>query len=189
MASEQRKKPCRFFATPAGCNFGDSCKFLHQAGLPTNAFTRLCKFLDAPGGCSKGASCTFSHERAATLAQREEGDKSQQDFHKWRFLIPRDADGKFEPLGPELSAFFQTSAKLVDSTSEIRQQVILRLASEDGLARVKKLVEDAVLPSNILQRQRRFTTRLLPLPSKCNVRTTSGLTLSEARLQRVFKLP
>ncbi|KAK8163164.1 hypothetical protein BKA80DRAFT_295759 [Phyllosticta citrichinensis] len=85
--------------------------------------------------------------------------ETTQNTEMW--LIPRD-DDRIEPLGPELSLFFQTSAKLVDSTSEIRQQVILRLASDGGIARVKELVEDAVLPPRILQRQRRFVSRFLP---------------------------
>ncbi|KAK7530030.1 hypothetical protein IWX50DRAFT_710597 [Phyllosticta citricarpa] len=184
--------PCRFLNTPGGCYRGASCTFSHDrntlqrtahnhraettpqsqgqdgfsTNLPPNAFTRLCKYLDSPNGCPYGASCTFSHDKNTALPAAQTqcevpASQSQNDFYHWRFQIPKDGD-RVDPLGPELSTFFQTSAKLVDSTSEIRQQVILLLASDGGTARVKELVEDAVLPPKILQRQRRFTARFLP---------------------------
>ncbi|KAK8236036.1 putative NF-X1 finger and helicase domain protein [Phyllosticta capitalensis] len=68
------------------------------------------------------------------------------------------------PMAPRatLIDFFQTSARLVDSDSAIRQQVIEKLASDGGISRIRELVGDCNSTGNLLQQQRRFVGRVLP---------------------------
>jgi len=84
---------CQYYLTPAGCNKGNSCSFLHPTGRAaqealanvsrssnngnnagkannnTSKKAQRCDFYFSASGCKKGDSCPFSHE------QRRGGNK------------------------------------------------------------------------------------------------------------------
>ncbi|KAI4189062.1 MAG: hypothetical protein L6R41_001729 [Letrouitia leprolyta] len=97
----------------------------------------------------RGPECKFSHESAAENAANEKPQKFRTDqrqlsdigkrFRDWTFLIPRQ---KASPQIPELGRFFTLGWDLlsVDPT-EIGQQVIKKLATEEGLAMIRALTD------------------------------------------------
>ncbi|OJD33889.1 nf-x1 finger and helicase domain protein [Diplodia corticola] len=128
------QKPCRFFRQPGGCRFGSSCKFSHgAASLPDPNRTH----------------------RRPTPNENRNLSNSEVEFRNWRFMIPKEGDLP-APLGPQLSTFFQKGAELVASDAGIRQDVISRLASSGGLARVRELAEQDYASLNDRMKLRRF---------------------------------
>ncbi|KAL0261608.1 hypothetical protein SLS55_003038 [Diplodia seriata] len=82
---------------------------------------------------------------------------TEVEFRNWRFMIPKEGNLP-ELLGPQLSTFFQKGAELVACDPGIRQDVISRLASPGGLARVRELVELDFSSLNDRVKLRRFLT-------------------------------
>ena len=72
---------CEFYLTPAGCNRGDNCQFLHPTGRAAQQALAakeaaamggagrggggqpICDYFFSRKGCSKGEHCPFSHHR------------------------------------------------------------------------------------------------------------------------------
>ncbi|KAL1630615.1 hypothetical protein SLS54_000486 [Diplodia seriata] len=86
---------------------------------------------------------------------------TEVEFRNWRFMIPKEGSLP-ELLGPQLSTFFQKGAELVASDPGIRQDVISRLASSGGLARIRELAELDFSSLNDRMKLRRFLSYHLP---------------------------
>lgn len=76
-------------------------------------------------------------------------------------MIPKDGNVP-APLGPQLSIFLRKGAELVASDAGIRQDVISRLASTGGLARVRELAEQDFSPLSDSMKLRRFLSHHVP---------------------------
>jgi hypothetical protein len=58
---ENKKPPCKFYNSKAGCRFGNECHFSHtRASGGTKNIS--CKFFNTATGCRFGDHCRFSHD-------------------------------------------------------------------------------------------------------------------------------
>ncbi|KAL1383418.1 helicase [Phyllosticta capitalensis] len=146
------RKICRF--SLAQCPYGRRCKYQHVQSGQRKTSVRSANPTPANGAAQNPPVIKTSHASGSA-------DGSQSDFDRWKFKIPKGTRA-FTSLGPDLADFFQTSARLVDSDSAIRQQVIEKLASDGGISRIRELVSDCNSTGNLLQQQRRFVGRVLP---------------------------
>ncbi len=145
-----------------------------------------CRFF-AQGSCRKGISCTYSHDSSARdfkqTAKRiprssNANTADDEEFYKWRNAVPK-SHHEVIPLRQGLGPFFQVAYQLVQVNAELRQQVIVRLASDGGLTRVKELMtQDYESLSNIQRKLHAFKLQILPflqLISYRDVRTSPVL--------------
>ncbi|KAH8693395.1 hypothetical protein GQ44DRAFT_792364 [Phaeosphaeriaceae sp. PMI808] len=145
-----------------------------------------CRFF-AQGSCRKGNSCTYSHDSGArdfgqstkrVSRSSNANTTDDEEFYKWRNAVPK-SHYEVIPLRQGLGPFFQVAYQLVQVNAELRQQVIIRLASDGGLTRVKELVTQDYehLPNN-QRKLHAFESQILPflqLLSHRDVRTSPVL--------------
>jgi len=59
---DQAKKPCRYFQTAEGCNWGAECYFSHDPkDAPKPRPKAPCRLFSTPAGCRFGARCHYLH--------------------------------------------------------------------------------------------------------------------------------
>lgn len=109
MASTRPRLPCRFFATPRGCNRGDTCTFSHDRNVRQHE--------------------TEQNQRAAHVPFNE--------LQLWCFRVPKSADAR--NLGSDLPEFWKQAQALVEQGAKTRQAVVTRLATEGGLLRINEV--------------------------------------------------
>ena len=84
----------------------------------------------------------------------------ETSFREWTFLIPRQ---NARSQAVELESFFMMGWNLVSKEhTETVQQIIRKLATEEGLAMIKALVDEQTNIINVETRFRRFKNRTLP---------------------------
>ncbi|KAF4541309.1 Nf-x1 finger and helicase domain protein [Lasiodiplodia theobromae] len=135
----KKKQPCRLFHRPGGCRYGASCRFSHATPLASSTETPRRPTQDKNRGLSN----------------------TEVEFRNWRFMIPMDGN-RLAPLGPQLSTFLRKGAELVASDPGIRQDVISRLASTGGLARVRELAEQDFSSLGDSMKLRKFLSHHVP---------------------------
>ncbi|KAI4093451.1 MAG: hypothetical protein LQ344_002864 [Seirophora lacunosa] len=121
-------------------------------------------------GCFKGQQCKYSHAKAAddgastqpsqTTAKSRLRTELETGFREWTFLIPRQNTpsqvvkiGNFFKMGWDLASKEDT---------EIRQQIIKKLANDEGLAMIKALADEQADSVELKTRLCTFKDRTLP---------------------------
>lgn len=132
------------------CKFGNRCKFSHKSNAILKGSPREpCPYLGTSRGCFKGQQCRFSHDIAAgndaNMQPRPSTIKSgprtefENGFREWTFLIPKQ-NARYQTL--EIRKFFQMGWDLVSKEhTETGQQIIRKLATEEGLTMIKALTD------------------------------------------------
>lgn len=167
--------------------------YLQMNGKPTSG---LCRFF-AKGNCRYGDSCKYSHDPNARAPRQEakrgpgnSGANTADDvkFYRWRNAIPRSPHSA-HPIGEGLGPLFQEAFDLVQVNAELRQQVIVRLASDGGLTRVKELVtQDFDVLSNEERKLRVFKAQVLPFMQLLSHRDVRASPILEQDVAKIHNL-
>ncbi|ERF70407.1 hypothetical protein EPUS_05226 [Endocarpon pusillum Z07020] len=153
MADFSADKPCFYFQR-GECKYGDRCRLSHRPNPTSRApYRQPCPYLRTPRGCSKGQHCKFSHETVAdkndartqaprSTARSRSRSEWETGFREWTFLIQR----QHTPARiADIERFFKLGWNLVSKEhTETGQQIIKKLATDEGLAMVKALVDEQV---------------------------------------------
>ncbi|KAI4145818.1 MAG: hypothetical protein LQ340_006150 [Diploschistes diacapsis] len=170
MAEANASKPCFDFMR-GKCKYGKKCKFLHESKATSKASSReLCPYLGTSKGCFRGQQCRFSHEIVAgngastqpsqATARSRPRTEVETGFREWTFLIPKQRT-RFQVL--EIGKFFRMGWDLASKEdTETGQQIIKKLATEEGLAMIKALVDEQADGVGLETRLREFKDRTLP---------------------------
>ncbi|KAI2602657.1 putative NF-X1 finger and helicase domain protein [Hypoxylon sp. NC1633] len=128
MASTQRNKPgpCRYFASPAGCGHGSSCRYSHAATAPQLTQT------------TRGAANT-------KVQSTVQGKGMDNTFLAWRKLIPRASETRPSRFGYKLTQYFQLAYTLVQGELDILQKTVTELATEQGVLGVREMIDERLL--------------------------------------------
>ena len=95
----------------------------------------------------------------STARSRPQGEL-ETGFREWTFLIPRQ-NTRFQAV--EIGKFFKMGWELTSKEhTDIGQQIIKKLATEEGLAMIKALVDERVEGVELETRLRTFKNRTLP---------------------------
>ncbi|MCJ1286467.1 hypothetical protein MMC26_005812 [Xylographa opegraphella] len=133
------------------CKYGNRCKFTHESKpTPKASHREPCPYLGTSKGCFRGQQCKFSHETVAgngsnTLSPQSTAilrprTELETSFREWTFLIPRQ-NTRFQVV--EIGKFFQMAWDLTSKEHvETGQQIIKKLATEEGLAMIKALADE-----------------------------------------------
>ncbi|KAI0505882.1 hypothetical protein F5B22DRAFT_626229 [Xylaria bambusicola] len=100
--------------------------------------------------CTFGARCKFSHDLSSSAAgqhggpsapsqMRSSSRKDEDDLREWKRLLRQ---GRFSPNRSTCDRFFELAVKLIDGDLGASQETIKLLASEDGLAYIRLLIEN-----------------------------------------------
>ncbi|KAI4175839.1 MAG: hypothetical protein LQ343_001452 [Gyalolechia ehrenbergii] len=142
-------KPCNNFAR-GNCKFGNKCKYTHELNaVPTTSRQEPCPYIGTSRGCFRGRQCKFSHVLApgdgANIQPQQSHTRPrprtdiETSFREWTFLIPKQ-NRRFQIL--EIGKFFKLGWELLSTDpTETGQQVIKKLATEEGLAMIKALTD------------------------------------------------
>ncbi|KAI4197444.1 MAG: hypothetical protein LQ348_002163 [Seirophora lacunosa] len=146
-------------------------KFTHESKPSSKALPREpCPYFWTSKGCFKGQQCKYSHAKAAddgastqpsqTTAKSRPRTELETGFREWTFLIPRQNTpsqvvkiGNFFKMGWDLASKEDT---------EIRQQIIKKLANDEGLAMIKALADEQADSVELKTRLCTFKDRTLP---------------------------
>ena len=133
------------------CIFGKKCKFSHDLDPASSEAPREpCQYLGTSRGCFRGQQCKFSHDVAAgndvntqprpSTSNSGPRTEFENGFREWTFLIPKQ-NTRFQHV--ETEKFFRKGWDLINKEhTETGQQVIRKLASEEGLAMIKALTTE-----------------------------------------------
>ncbi|KAI9889600.1 MAG: hypothetical protein M1814_005107 [Vezdaea aestivalis] len=163
-------KPCFEFRR-GKCSYGKKCKFSHESKPSSNTPQKeICPYLRTSKGCFRGQQCNFSHETVAGHGANTQSPQStaeapprleiETSFRDWTFLIPRQ-NTLFRVV--ETGKFFKLAWDLISKEdTETGQRVIKKLATEEGLAMIKTLIDENVDGVELETRLRCFKERTLP---------------------------
>ena len=156
-----RNQPCRQFASTGTCSY-QNCKFSHEgpSNAPTSSFTPTaggpkpaCTFFQRHGTCRFGPSCKFSHDVNAPSPPAEDPNSAVSLYRGWSQLLgnPRTRGGGagFASRGvpqdltaDQMERFLGDGIRILDIGSiETVQQLIRGLGSDQGLYRIRQVVE------------------------------------------------
>ena len=133
------------------CIFAKKCKFSHDLNSASSEAPREpCQYLGTSRGCFRGQQCKFSHDVAAgndvntqprpSTSSSGPRTEFENGFREWTFLIPKQ-NTRFQHV--EIEKFFKKGWDLINKEhTETGQQVIRKLASEEGLAMIKALTTE-----------------------------------------------
>ncbi|KAL9598762.1 MAG: hypothetical protein Q9219_004259 [cf. Caloplaca sp. 3 TL-2023] len=164
-------KPCFHFAR-GHCKFGDKCKFSHELTASNTAVTlkEPCPYLETPRGCFKGEHCRYSHDLKQNAnnsiqslqhpGRSRPRNEHETGFREWTFLIPRQ-NARSPVL--ELGKFFRLGWDLLSrDPTDTGQQIIKKLATEEGLIMIKALTDRQDEGAKLQNRLTDFTDSTLP---------------------------
>ena len=153
------------------CKFGNKCKYSHESKPTSRAPHReLCPHIGTPKGCFRGQRCKFSHEvvpddNANTQSpQSTAGPRPRTEletgFREWTYLIPK---RNTRSQAVEIGSFFKIGWELASKDqADIKQQIIKKLATEEGLAMIKALTDEQAEITKPELRRRKFKDKTLP---------------------------
>ncbi|KAJ9657843.1 hypothetical protein H2198_004039 [Neophaeococcomyces mojaviensis] len=97
----------------------------------------VCRLFNTSQGCKYGSNCKFSHG----IGPRTERpvDQGSNPLHAWRLFIPTRPGIILRPI--DFTRFCKLGLELVHGDYAAKQDCILLLASENGLGRVKQMLE------------------------------------------------
>ena len=133
------------------CRYGNRCKFTHESKPTSKELPREpCPYLGTSKGCLKGQKCKFSHEIVArsgastqhlqSTARSRPRTEFEVGFREWTFLIPRQ-NTRLQAV--EIGKFFKMGWDLASKEhTETGQQIIKKLATEEGLAMIRALIDE-----------------------------------------------
>ncbi|KAI1347346.1 hypothetical protein F5Y01DRAFT_329806 [Xylaria sp. FL0043] len=110
----------------------------HQSKRPCVHFAR--------GRCTFGVHCKFSHDLTGPTATQHTGpstqpvpsERDEDDLREWKRLLRQ---GRRSPSPVTCDRFFELAVKLIDGDLGGCQEAVKLLASEEGLAYIRLLVE------------------------------------------------
>ncbi|KAL8747727.1 MAG: hypothetical protein Q9190_000426 [Brigantiaea leucoxantha] len=181
-----RKRACTHFLN-GRCNYGNKCKFSHEPDTP-------CPNFSTKKGCNKGVRCRFSHDSSNVLRQTQAtapaaADEAESAFRRWTYMIPRiTALHARQRTNLDNPRFFKIGFELL-STSDpgIRQQIIKKLASEEGLQMVVALV-DSMATDSESQLTATFKDRVLPFYSMLSNPNVVSSIILEQDLEVIYNV-
>ncbi|KAI4239984.1 MAG: hypothetical protein L6R40_005416 [Gallowayella cf. fulva] len=192
--AEVHAKPCFDFAR-GKCRYGNRCKFTHKSEPTSRAPPRkLCPYLGTPKGCFKAQQCKFSHEALAgddtrtrplqATARSRPRTELETGFREWTFLIPR-RDMRFQVV--EIGNFFKMGWDLASKEhTETGQQIIKKLAAEEGLAMIKALADEQADGVGLETRLCTFKDRTLPFFRTISHPDIQSSLILETPLETIF---
>ena len=135
---------------------------------------QVCRFFAATGRCHYGTNCRFSHEATADMLQdrptnseqsrnepRRQGNDLEDRFRNWKRSVPK---GSYHPyMTPLPPFFFQHALVYVRGEVGIMQDVIVTLAKEGGLQRIKQVVDRELETTTLLKRRSLVKDQAIPL--------------------------
>jgi hypothetical protein len=92
---------------------------------------------------SRAVSSTGPGAQAASVSATAEEDL-QLTIHRFKQMFPLPSfmqDGPTKPLGTKLANFFETALQLANENDAIYQNTVRRLASDEGLERIRELID------------------------------------------------
>ena len=189
-------KPCLAFLR-GECKYGRRCKFSHDPqGISTkDNSSQPCPYLGTAKSCFRGKSCRYSHNntvnKEGTTPQSSQPNtrsrpktEAETGFRKWTFLIPK--PGTRTHL-IETEKFFQLGWNLMNKDNpETKQQIIKKLASEEGLGVIKRLADDMANSSQIRNEVRVFKDKMLPFLRTISHRDVVSSLILETPLDTIY---
>ncbi|KAF6236089.1 hypothetical protein HO173_005717 [Letharia columbiana] len=194
MAEVSASKPCSDFMR-GKCKYGNRCKFRHES-KPTSKVPQRkpCQFFGTSKGCFKGRQCQYSHESVAgsgvgthatqSTARSQPLTEVENGYREWTFLIPRQ-NMRYQVV--EIGKFFKMGWDLTSKGhTETGQQIIKKLATEEGLAMVKVLTDEQADEATLEMKLRIFKDKTLPFFQTISYPDVLSSLILETPLDTIF---
>lgn len=113
-----QKFTCAFYMSEQGCDFGDKCLYLHQAGNPLSLELKVCPNDGCQRLCS-GKQCSFCHHkqrRRLNNQRSERNEHAQSDKYRRERRQARQSQRNFSasPYSREFEIFVRKRIKMCD---------------------------------------------------------------------------
>ncbi|KAF2837549.1 hypothetical protein M501DRAFT_995498 [Patellaria atrata CBS 101060] len=156
-------KPCRDFEKTGTCTFGEDCRFSHQFSRPRSSSPafNIARHSELNPNPDNGPTNLPHIGPFNKLPYAVQSSSADRIFRQWRYSIPKDGQPS-QPLGRALPRFFKDALILVNSETNIMQEVLQKLATEGGLRRIKELIDGLRAQHSDIAKLTYFTSTVFP---------------------------